>query len=114
MLSILYNVLIRTQLYLESGTWSITLSTTCFGLYIGHHQVYLKLTEILYNPYGVLWGIGGGGVGGNEISFYNSGWHEIRILGWSFLTSAVVFCRGAPWSTLYGLVKPGRLLCRRQ
>jgi hypothetical protein len=44
------------------------------------------------------------------LSFYNNGWHEIRILGWSFLTSDVVFCRGAPWSTLCGLVKPGRLL----
>jgi hypothetical protein len=60
---------VRTQLYLESGTWSIKLSTTCFGLYIGHHQVYLKLNEILYNLYGVLWDWGGGA----EISFYNSG-----------------------------------------
>jgi hypothetical protein len=47
---------VRTQLYLESSTWSITLSTTRFGLYIGLHQVYLKLIEILYNLYGVLWG----------------------------------------------------------
>jgi hypothetical protein len=36
-------------MYLESGTWNIILSTTCFGLYIGHHQVYLKLIERLYN-----------------------------------------------------------------
>jgi hypothetical protein len=50
---------VRTQLYLESSTWRITLSTTRFGLYIGHHQVYLKLIEILYNLYGVLWGGGG-------------------------------------------------------
>jgi hypothetical protein len=27
------------------------------------------------------------------------------------ITFAVVFCRGVPWSTLCGLVKPGRLLC---
>jgi hypothetical protein len=52
----------RTQLYLETCTWSIILSTTCFGLYIGHHQVYLTLIERLYNLYGVLWG-------GEEISF---------------------------------------------
>jgi hypothetical protein len=31
--------------------------------------------------------------------------------GIEFLTSDVVFCCGAPWSTLCGLVKPGRLLC---
>jgi hypothetical protein len=43
------------------------LSTTCFGLYIDHHQFSIKLIKQLYNLYGVLCG-GGGGV----ISFYNS------------------------------------------
>ena len=32
------------------------LSTTYFGLYIGHHQVSIKLIKRLYNLYGVLWG----------------------------------------------------------
>jgi len=45
------------------------LPTTCYGLYIGHYQVSIKLTKWLYNLYGVLWG----GGGGDEISFYNSG-----------------------------------------
>jgi len=36
------------------------LSTTCFGLYIGHHHVYIKLKLIkrLYDLYGMLWGAG--------------------------------------------------------
>jgi hypothetical protein len=38
----------------------LVLSATCFGLYIGHHQVSIKLIERLYNLYGVLWGEGGG------------------------------------------------------
>jgi len=29
------------------------LSTTCFGLYIGHHQVSIKLIKRIYNLYGV-------------------------------------------------------------
>jgi hypothetical protein len=31
--------------------------------------------------------------------------------GMELLTSDVVFCCAAPWSTLCGLVNPGRLLC---
>jgi hypothetical protein len=46
------------------------LSTTCFGLYIGHHQVIIKLIKRFYNLYGVFGG------GGDEISFYNIGQHE--------------------------------------
>jgi hypothetical protein len=46
----------QNTLYVD--TLMVTFFTTCFGLYIGHHQVYLKLTEILYNLYGVLCGGG--------------------------------------------------------
>jgi hypothetical protein len=48
-------------------------------LYIGHPQVFLKLIELLYKQYVVLWGRGGRDL------VYNFGWHESEFLGWSFL-----------------------------
>jgi hypothetical protein len=55
---------VRTQLYLRSDTWSITLLTTCFVLDIlAILRVFLKRIELLYKQYGVLGG------GGGEMSF---------------------------------------------
>jgi hypothetical protein len=51
----MYNALCRVNTtVLKSDTWSITLLTTRFDLYIGHLQVFLKLIELLYKQYGVL------------------------------------------------------------
>jgi len=56
-----YNVLSsqNTTVFKKWYMEYFVLSTTCFGLYIGHHQVSIKLIKRLYNLYGVLWGGGG-------------------------------------------------------
>jgi hypothetical protein len=49
-------------------------------LYIGHPQVFLKLIELLYKQYGVLW-VGRVGGGGGEISF-TTGMTHLRVKNW--------------------------------
>ena len=75
------------------------LSTTCFGLYIGHDQVSMKLIKRLYNLYGVLWG---GRGGGTRSRFTIVGGMKVRT--WDgVITSDVVWS----WSTLEHLVWTG-------
>jgi len=76
------------------------LSTTRFGLYIGHHQVYimLKLLKRLYNLYGVL-----RGWGELDLVLQIVGSLKCRNLGWS-IDLLCSCCRGAPWSTWRELV----------
>jgi hypothetical protein len=94
---------VRTQLYLKK--WYIEYYTINYmfrPLYICHPQVFLKLNELRYKQYGVLWG--------DEISFTIFVGMNQNFEMESFI-SAAVFCRGAPWNTFCVLVKPGRLLC---
>jgi hypothetical protein len=76
----LYNVLChQNTTVLKSNTWSITLLTTCFGLYIlAILRFFLNLLSYYTNSM-VCFG------GGGRDLVYNIGWHESEYLGWSFL-----------------------------
>jgi hypothetical protein len=103
----LYNVLCRqnTTAFKKWYMEYYTINYMFRPLYINHPKVFLKLIDLLYKQYGVLWE---GGWTKSHLQYWVS-W--IRIFGWNFLISAAVIWRDAPWSTLCVLIKPGRLLC---
>jgi hypothetical protein len=91
---------------IKSDTRSITLLTTCFGLYI---LAFLRFSLNLMGYYtNSMVCLGGGGWD----LLYNIGWHESEFLGWSFFLYMLQSFVVARLRTLICLlVKPGRLLC---
>jgi len=96
-----YNVWIsQNTTIFKYGTWSsYLLSTTCFGLYIGHHQVYITL-KLIKRTIQIVWRARGGE---RDLVLQIVGSLKCRNLGWS-IDLRCSCCRGAPWSAVCGLV----------